>query len=71
MKPLKFGDYSIGLNLVDSLTGTIDDIIENPLGLLLKDLTGINTENIDKAFIPLSEITKMDFLKPAMAVSES
>ena len=63
IKPLKFGDYSIELNLVDSLTGTIDDVIENPLGILLKDLIGTNTKNVDMTFIPLSEITKMDFLK--------
>jgi len=56
---LPTGD-SIEMNLLDIVEGTISDIIENPFGVMLKELSV--EPKIEMMFIPMSEISRMDFL---------
>lgn len=49
----------------DNLIGTISEVVENPFGIMLTEIcqTGENTANVEKMFIPMSEIIKMDIFK--------
>ena len=59
-KAMTFGD-SVEMDLLDCVVGTISEVIESPFGIMLKEIT--STEKIEMVFVPMSEITKMDFLK--------
>jgi hypothetical protein len=66
LKPLNIGgDISVKTAFLENLIGTIDDVVENPFGILLKDVSLVTeeTENVGGAFIPMSEITKIYFFK--------
>ena len=51
---------SLEIGFVDSIVGTISEVIESPFGIMLKDTSSEDTEIM---FIPMSEISRMDFLK--------
>lgn len=59
------GGGSMEMDLLENLVGTVSEVIENPFGIMLKDVssTETNTENVKMIFIPMSEIARMDFLK--------
>jgi len=62
LKPLT-GDTAFQTVLADNFTGTITEIVESPFGIMLKDISSATNADIEKTFIPMSEITKMDILK--------
>jgi hypothetical protein len=57
--PIHAGN-SIEMDFLDEIIGTISEVIESPFGIMLKD---ISSEVVEMTFIPMSEISKMDFLK--------
>jgi hypothetical protein len=62
LKPLT-GDTAFQTVFAENFTGTISEIVESPFGIMLKDILFTTDANIEKMFIPMSEITKMDILK--------
>ena len=60
-KGLIMSSDSIEVDLLESVIGTISEIIESPFGIMLKDIA--STEKIEMIFVPMSEISKIDFLK--------
>jgi hypothetical protein len=57
---MMFGD-SMEMDLLDCVVGTISEVIESPFGIMLNDIS--SREKIEMIFVPMSEITRMDFLK--------
>jgi hypothetical protein len=51
------------MDLPENLTGTIIEVVENPFGILLKDVSIPEDKEVEGAFIPMSEISKMYVLK--------
>jgi hypothetical protein len=47
----------------ETLIGTIEDVVENPFGIWLKDVSIPEEKEAQGAFIPMSEITRMYSLK--------
>ena len=62
-KAMIFTGDSVELNLPENVVGTISEIIESPFGIMLKDISLPESEakNAQMTFIPMSEISKMDF----------
>ena len=56
---------SIAVDISEIVTGTISEVIESPFGIMLKDICSTETDikNIEMIFIPMSEMTRIDFLK--------
>ena len=67
LKPFNLGgETTLKTDFLENLIGTIVDVVESPFGILLKDISlagSENTEIIEGAFIPMSEITKMYIFK--------
>ena len=63
---------SIEINFSENLAGVISEVIESPFGIMLKDISSTDTdaENIEMMFIPMSQITRMDFLKQEPMISQ-
>lgn len=61
---LMAGD-SIKIDFLDNIVGTISEVIESPFGIMLKDTSSTmpDIENTEMIFVPMSEISRMDFLK--------
>jgi len=43
----------------DTVTGTIEDVVESPLGILLSDVSMVEEEEVEAVFIPLLEILRI------------
>lgn len=56
---------TVKMSFPSKVEGTISDIVERPFGIILKDIssTESETENVEMMFIPMSEISRIDFLK--------
>ena len=64
LKSLNLGSNTIfKMDLPENLTGTIIEVVENPFGILLKDVSIPEDKEVEGAFIPMSEISKMYVLK--------
>ena len=63
---------SIELDFSENVAGVISEVIESPFGIMLKDISSTETdaENLEMMFIPMSQITRMDFLKQEQTISQ-
>jgi hypothetical protein len=48
---------------LDVLFGTIEDVVESPFGVWLKDVSVSDETDIERVFIPMSEITRIYFFR--------
>ena len=44
---------------IETLSGIIEDIVENPFGIWLKDVSIPEEKEVDRAFIPMSDIVRI------------
>jgi hypothetical protein len=47
----------------DAIAGIIEDIVENPFGILLKNVSVPEGKDVESVFIPMSEILRIYFYK--------
>ncbi|MGD0496504.1 MAG: hypothetical protein ABSB28_10805 [Candidatus Bathyarchaeia archaeon] len=56
-------DTSIKTNFLDTVIGTIEDVVESPFGIWLKDVSIPEEKEVEGAFIPMSEIARIYSLR--------